>query len=72
MTVSFLLMPGASVLERAWGHPLVSQKGGKILITGVASYPRELVEHPELVADAIIAFAELVGRENFIAGTDCG
>jgi 5-methyltetrahydropteroyltriglutamate--homocysteine methyltransferase len=34
------------------------------LITGVASYPTELVEHPELVADAIIAFAELVGREN--------
>jgi 5-methyltetrahydropteroyltriglutamate--homocysteine methyltransferase len=37
---------------------------GKILITGVANRPTELVEHPELVADAIIAFAELVGREN--------
>jgi 5-methyltetrahydropteroyltriglutamate--homocysteine methyltransferase len=32
----------------------------------------KLVEHPELVADRIITFPELVGRENVIAGTDCG
>ena len=30
------------------------------------------VEHPELVADRIIAFADIVDRENVIAGTDCG
>jgi 5-methyltetrahydropteroyltriglutamate--homocysteine methyltransferase len=30
------------------------------------------VEHPELVADRIVQYAELVGRENVIAGTDCG
>ena len=32
----------------------------------------DFVEHPEMVADRIIMFAELVGQENVIAGTDCG
>jgi 5-methyltetrahydropteroyltriglutamate--homocysteine methyltransferase len=32
----------------------------------------KLVEHPELLADRIITFAEIVGQENVIAGTDCG
>ncbi|HEY1233478.1 MAG TPA: cobalamin-independent methionine synthase II family protein [Candidatus Binatia bacterium] len=45
---------------------------GKILIPGVVSHSTDLVEHPELVADRLIGFAELVGRENVIAGTDCG
>ena len=45
---------------------------GKILIPGVVSHATDLVEHPELVADRIITFAEIVGRENVIAGTDCG
>ena len=31
-----------------------------------------LIEQPELVADRILAFAEIVGRENVIGGTDCG
>jgi 5-methyltetrahydropteroyltriglutamate--homocysteine methyltransferase len=38
----------------------------------VVSHPADLVEHPELVADRIITFAEIVGQENVIAGTDCG
>jgi methionine synthase II (cobalamin-independent) len=37
-----------------------------------SSHPTDLVEHPELVADRIITFAEIVGQENVIAGTDCG
>ena len=37
-----------------------------------AKTPAKLIEHPELVADRIIAFAEIVGRENVIAGSDCG
>ena len=37
-----------------------------------AKTPAKLIEHPEPVADRIIAFADLVGRENVIAGTDCG
>jgi 5-methyltetrahydropteroyltriglutamate--homocysteine methyltransferase len=45
---------------------------GKILIPGVVSHATDLVEHPELVADRIITFAEIVGRENVMAGTDCG
>ena len=45
---------------------------GKILIPGVVSHATNVVEHPELVADRIVRFAELVGRERVMAGTDCG
>ncbi len=45
---------------------------GKILIPGVVSHASNVVEHPELVADRILLYASLVGRENVIAGTDCG
>jgi len=45
---------------------------GKVLIPGVVSHATNVVEHPELVADRIARFANLVGRENVIAGTDCG
>jgi 5-methyltetrahydropteroyltriglutamate--homocysteine methyltransferase len=45
---------------------------GKILIPGVVTHHTTVVEHPRLVADRIIRFANLVGRENVIAGTDCG
>jgi 5-methyltetrahydropteroyltriglutamate--homocysteine methyltransferase len=45
---------------------------GKILIPGVIDSTTNYVEHPELVADRIETFANLVGKENVIAGTDCG
>ncbi|MGE3270469.1 MAG: cobalamin-independent methionine synthase II family protein [Chloroflexota bacterium] len=45
---------------------------GKILIPGVLDSTTNFVEHPELVADRIERYARLVGRENVIAGTDCG
>jgi 5-methyltetrahydropteroyltriglutamate--homocysteine methyltransferase len=45
---------------------------GKILIPGVITHHIITVEHPRLVADRIIRFAKLVGRENVIAGADCG
>ena len=45
---------------------------GKILIPGVISHATNVVEHPELVAERIVRLARLVGRENIIAGTDCG
>lgn len=45
---------------------------GKTLIPGVVTHHTVTVEHPRLVADRIIRFARLVGRENVIAGTDCG
>jgi 5-methyltetrahydropteroyltriglutamate--homocysteine methyltransferase len=44
----------------------------KLLIPGVVSHCIHLVEHPELVAQRLIRFAEVVGRERVIAGTDCG
>jgi 5-methyltetrahydropteroyltriglutamate--homocysteine methyltransferase len=50
----------------------VKLPAGKILIPGVVSHASNVVEHPELVADRIILYAGLVGRENVIAGTDCG
>ena len=45
---------------------------GRILIPGVVTHHTTSVEHPRLVADRIVRFASLVGRENVIAGTDCG
>ena len=45
---------------------------GKILIPGMISHTTNLVEHPELVAERIVRFAKIVGRENVIAGADCG
>lgn len=45
---------------------------GKAIIPGVISHCSVLVEHPELVSERIQRFARLVGRENVIAGADCG
>jgi 5-methyltetrahydropteroyltriglutamate--homocysteine methyltransferase len=45
---------------------------GKVLIPGVLDSCTNYVEHPELVAQRLVRFAKLVGRENVIAGTDCG
>ena len=44
----------------------------KVLIPGVISHSTVLVEHPELVAERIARFANVVGRERVIAGADCG
>ena len=45
---------------------------GTILIPGVISHTTNLVEHPELIAERIVRYAKIVGRENVIAGADCG
>jgi 5-methyltetrahydropteroyltriglutamate--homocysteine methyltransferase len=45
---------------------------GRILIPGVITHHTITVEHPRLIADRIVRFARLVGRENLIAGSDCG
>ena len=55
---------------RVWED--VKLPDGKLLIPGVVSHATNVVEHPELVADRIERFAKLVGRENVLAGTDCG
>ena len=51
-------------------HPLPD---GKSLMPGIIQHAaREFVEHPESVAQRTIRYAEIVGRENVIIGTDCG
>jgi 5-methyltetrahydropteroyltriglutamate--homocysteine methyltransferase len=50
----------------------VKMPDGRLLIPGVVSHATNVVEHPELVAERIVRLARLLGRENVIAGTDCG
>src|SRR6478672_3066681 len=49
-----------------------SNPPGKVLMPGMISHATNVVEHPELVCERIVRIAQLVGRENVIAGTDCG
>lgn len=55
---------------RVWGAHTLPE--GRILVPGVITHHVVTVEHPRLVADRLVRFAGLVGRENVIAGTDCG
>jgi 5-methyltetrahydropteroyltriglutamate--homocysteine methyltransferase len=55
---------------RVWQE--VKLPDDKVLLPGVVSHATNVVEHPELVADRIVRFANLVGRERVIASTDCG
>ncbi|HWF37387.1 MAG TPA: cobalamin-independent methionine synthase II family protein [Candidatus Acidoferrales bacterium] len=55
---------------RVWQR--VKLPEGKILAPGMISHSTNVVEHPELVAERILRFASVVGRENVIASTDCG
>jgi 5-methyltetrahydropteroyltriglutamate--homocysteine methyltransferase len=50
----------------------VKLPAGKVLCPGVITHASNIVEHPELIAERITRFANLVGRENVIAGADCG
>ncbi|HVB34224.1 MAG TPA: cobalamin-independent methionine synthase II family protein [Patescibacteria group bacterium] len=45
---------------------------GKVICPGVITHSSNIVEHPEWIAERILRFANLVGRENVIAGSDCG
>jgi 5-methyltetrahydropteroyltriglutamate--homocysteine methyltransferase len=71
---------GAYVLEMAnprheheWNDwRTIKLPKGRVLIPGVISHATNIVEHPELVKERIVRVANLVGRENVIAGTDCG
>jgi 5-methyltetrahydropteroyltriglutamate--homocysteine methyltransferase len=55
---------------RVWEN--VKLPEGKLLIPGIIAHSSNLVEHPELVAERIVRFAGVAGRENVIAGADCG
>lgn len=45
---------------------------GKVLCPGVITHASNIVEHPELIAERLLRYAKLVGRENVMAGADCG
>lgn len=76
----FTINAGAYVFEagnvrhahewKAWED--VTLPEGKVIVPGVVSHSTNVIEHPELVAQRIEQFASVVGRENVIAGTDCG
>jgi len=55
---------------RVWEDGILPD--GKLLIPGVVSHATNIVEHPQVAADRIVRYANVVGRENVIAGTDCG
>jgi 5-methyltetrahydropteroyltriglutamate--homocysteine methyltransferase len=55
---------------RIWESAMLPK--GRKLVPGVISHQTNVVEHPELVAERIVRLAKLVGRENVIAGSDCG
>ncbi len=50
----------------------VAPPPGAVLLPGVISHATSIVEHPDTIADRIVRFAELVGRENVVASADCG
>jgi 5-methyltetrahydropteroyltriglutamate--homocysteine methyltransferase len=76
----FAVNAGAYVIEhansrhehewRVWED--VGLPDGKQLVPGVVTHHTNVVEHPELVADRLVRIAKFVGRENVLAGTDCG
>jgi len=55
---------------RVWEE--VKLPDGKILIPGVVGHYSDFIEHPQAIADRLVKYARIVGRENVIAGTDCG
>ena len=74
MKVGALVIEGANPRHEHEWHVWETAKlpPDRLLIPGVVSHATNVVEHPELVAERIVRIARLVGRENVIAGTDCG
>jgi 5-methyltetrahydropteroyltriglutamate--homocysteine methyltransferase len=78
--IVFMAKPNAISLEAAnprhaheWAlFERVKLPDGKLLIPGVIESKSNFIEHPELIAQRIARYANLVGRENVIAGSDCG
>jgi len=74
INAGYLSIEGANAQhEHEWEvWSKVSLPAGKMLVPGVVTHKTNIVEHPTLVAQRIIRYAEAVGRENVIASTDCG
>jgi 5-methyltetrahydropteroyltriglutamate--homocysteine methyltransferase len=61
------------VHEHEWNvFETVKLPANAVLVPGVVGHCSDFIEHPELVAQRIERYAKLVGRENVVAGTDCG
>jgi len=80
--IDILLQVNASGLSieasNPWHEPdwrvweTVKLPAGKVLMPGVVGHFSDFIEAPELIADRLVRYARLVGRENVVAGTDCG
>ena len=55
---------------RVWSD--IKFPDGKIFIPGVVGHYSDFIEHPQAIADRLVRYAKIMGRENVIAGTDCG
>src|ERR687897_744266 len=55
---------------RVWEE--VKLPAGKVLVPGVVGHATDIVEHPRAIADRLVRYAKIVGREHVMAGTDCG
>ena len=55
---------------RVWEE--VKLPAGKVLVPGVVGHATDIVEHPQAIADRLVRYAKIIGRENVMAGTDCG
>ena len=44
----------------------------KVIVPGVVGHATDIIEHPEVIAERLLRYARIVGRENVMAGTDCG
>ena len=55
---------------RVWEE--VKLPSGKVLVPGVVGHATDIVEHPQAIADRLVRYAKIIGRENVMAGTDCG
>jgi 5-methyltetrahydropteroyltriglutamate--homocysteine methyltransferase len=71
--MSFSIEASNAAHEHEWRvFEDVKLPDGAVLIPGVIGHSSDFIEHPELVAQRLVRYANLVGRENVIAGTDCG
>jgi 5-methyltetrahydropteroyltriglutamate--homocysteine methyltransferase len=70
---SYSIEASNPVHEHEWRvFETVKLPDGATLVPGVIGHFSDFIEHPDLVADRLVRYAKLVGRENVIAGTDCG
>src|SRR5690242_10801885 len=61
-----------AAMQRSTDRIYTTHVGSLALLPGVISHATSIVEHPDTIADRIVRFAELVGRENVVASADCG